>query len=112
MQTMNGQTLLYLLELWQFYFHIDRNAIRIGESIVDNDVLGKFLVAILFSRYFSKIIAWLHDVRLERTYYLVLTIRHLCELRLWGWCFFYWSLHLWLHWFFHLYRWFTQELIC
>ena len=104
--------LFYLFEFWQLDFLSDGNIVGVGEGVVHDDVRSNVLIAILLNGYASNEVTRLHDVRLERTYYLVLTIRHLCELRLWGWCFFYWSLHLWLHRFFYLYRWLTQELIC
>ena len=43
---------LYPLKFGEFYFHIDRNVVRVGEVVVDDDILGILLVAILLSQPF------------------------------------------------------------
>ena len=89
--------LLYPLKFGEFYFHIDRNVVGVGEVVVDDDILCILLVAILLSRNLGEIVTWLHDMCLASSNNLILSAWNLSILNLGSRCFFYWSFHLRLH---------------
>lgn len=56
------RALLYLLELGQFDFHIDRDVVGVGEGVVHDDVRSEVLVAVLLDGDAGDELAGLHDV--------------------------------------------------